>query len=168
MGRGINSLWKTGFTIVGLSLVGSSPAAADWQYTKWGMTPEEVVAASAGAARQTTPSEDDGSDGVVTLAMADYVASGFEFSAHFAFSRKDRRLAEITLLLDEPSQCFELKGALERRYGSPTSARGGLLAVTSWFPQSATDAVELHAFGDSEVLFCHLIYKPRLNSDSGL
>ncbi len=39
------------------SLATGLPASADWQYTRWGMTPEEVVAASHGAAWLT---EDNG------------------------------------------------------------------------------------------------------------
>lgn len=33
----------------------ASPALADWQWTRWGMTPAEVTAAAAGKVRQTEP-----------------------------------------------------------------------------------------------------------------
>ncbi len=40
------------FSILAISslILAGSPALADWQYTRWGMTPNEVLAASEGAA----------------------------------------------------------------------------------------------------------------------
>jgi hypothetical protein len=37
--------------LFGLAMIASAPAFADWQWTHWGMTPEEVVAASYGSAK---------------------------------------------------------------------------------------------------------------------
>ncbi|MBI5940147.1 MAG: hypothetical protein HY859_06950, partial [Caulobacterales bacterium] len=47
-------LW-TMLAVVVASLLAATPAAADWQWTKWGMTPSEVVSASDGKAKQTSP-----------------------------------------------------------------------------------------------------------------
>ena len=36
----------------------ASPAGAHWQYSKWGMTPDQVVAASKGTVQRVDPSSD--------------------------------------------------------------------------------------------------------------
>src|SRR4051812_43561803 len=42
---------------VALALGVSAPARADWEYARWGMSVDEVVAASRGRATKTTPLE---------------------------------------------------------------------------------------------------------------
>jgi hypothetical protein len=61
-----------------------SPAKADWQYTKWGMTPQQVAAASGGNAQLET----DGRGCTGT-----YRVGKFKFDVTFEFDERARLLA---------------------------------------------------------------------------
>ena len=104
--------------IVSLVLGLSFEASADWQYTKWGMTVDEVIAASNGKARKfTDPAQN--TDMETLQAVAPYVAGDFVFEAGFNFS-KDSRLRTVRLKLIE-GDGRRLSAALLNRYGKPLS-----------------------------------------------
>jgi len=87
-------------TVSALILIGCSlplSADADWQYTRWGMTLEEVVAASGGAAQPHAKDPKKNTSKVDTLATAPYEAAGFIFRARFLFSRGEPKLARVDL-----------------------------------------------------------------------
>ncbi len=48
------SLHRAAVIAVGLAF-STTAANADWQYTKWGMTPDQVIEASTGQAERITP-----------------------------------------------------------------------------------------------------------------
>ena len=85
---------------IALALVCSaaSAAQADWEYTKWGMTPAQV----AGAAKNTKKSTDlhPDSDGNVTRLVAPYKNGKFLFEAQFGFDAADK-LSSVTLVLND-------------------------------------------------------------------
>lgn len=67
------------------ALLTSSPAAADWQYTRWGDTPEAVTNAASGAARAN---DDRGKDPLPNRALltAPYEGLGFAFPLGFTIT----------------------------------------------------------------------------------
>jgi hypothetical protein len=69
-------------------------AQADWQFTKWGMTPEQVIAAS-GNKYEIDPEPTDPS---VMLKKGDYEAGEYEFDIEFKF-RANRQLAVVVLTI---------------------------------------------------------------------
>lgn len=89
----------------------SLPAAAraDWQYTRWGMTPNEVVSASGGAAAK------DGASGDL---KARYQSGEYRFEATFNF--KGGKLWSVDLNGVSGPQCFALTGDLKAKYGTPS------------------------------------------------
>lgn len=97
----------------------SAEALADWQYTKWGMTAEEVIAASGGKARKFTDTGQD-TDTERLQAITPYRTGDFAFEAGFMFSRKDGRLRSVRLKLVEGDGLL-LSAALVNRYGKPVS-----------------------------------------------
>ena len=92
---------------------------ADWQYTKWGMTVDEVIIASDGKAKEYVDSGRD-SDTARTLATAPYVAGDFLFEANFMFDRKTQNLRHVKLTLRKGNG-HSLYAALVNRYGKPVS-----------------------------------------------
>lgn len=96
-----------------------SSASADWQYSMWGMTLDEVIAASDGKARRFTDSGQD-TDNEKVRAVAPYVAGDFVFDAIFSFNRKNDTLSEVKLLLKDGNG-HSLYAALVNRYGKPVS-----------------------------------------------
>src|SRR5581483_5006187 len=93
--------------VLALTCCGASAAKADWEYTRWGMTPQQVVSASKNLATENADLRPD-SDGNVTKLVAPYQSGNFSFEARFEFDAADR-LAGVTLLLNEKSLCPDLE-----------------------------------------------------------
>lgn len=85
-----------------IALASCTPAYADWQTTKWGMTEEEATAAFPGST---------------------YTTGGVTYDVKMEY--KDGGLVSVTLLPQDRTQCGPLKLALDLRYG-----RGELMPVS--------------------------------------
>ncbi len=111
--------------IVGLSCA-KAQATVDWRYTRWGMTEEQVVAASHGTARPAGPEDQSAErsrDAEVKLkAPVSWIEQSFV--AFFGFDRQSHRLSSITLELQNGTKegVAKLQDALNSLYGSPTSS----------------------------------------------
>lgn len=118
------------FTIFASTLIPVS-ARADWQYAKWGISPEEVVAASNGNAHLLSDAEAKKyfrpSENMITLVKGDHSADGEKFSVTFDFTRLAKRLQSVTLDAADVSRCYIYRRALLNKYGTPvdTGLRGG-------------------------------------------
>jgi hypothetical protein len=147
-------------------------AAADWQYTKWGMTPAEVITASDGVAVSDPEKDGHSTDMHASLLTAPYAAAGFEFDARFLFSRGSNLLSIVTLDLRDPTRCHDLMGALRSRYGEPTSEHlSEVTAIQAWRGEALPEAVVLLAIGligRGQLSSCSVDYQSRLNAGSGL
>src|ERR1700742_1023069 len=105
---------------------GSHAAKADWKYTKWGMTPQEVVSASNNLAKEGADLRPD-SDGNVTKLVAPYQFGKFSFEAQFGFDRADR-LSSVTLVLNDKSTDMEMHSmdTNEKSTGTDTNMDHGV------------------------------------------
>src|ERR1700753_4343324 len=92
--------------VVALACCGASAAKADWEYTKWGMTPQEVVSASKNLAKPGPDLRPD-SDGNVTKLVAPFQSGRFSFEAQFGFDAADR-LSSVTLVLNDKSTDMDM------------------------------------------------------------
>src|SRR5271156_4803148 len=126
---------------IALALVccGASAAKADWEYTKWGMTPGQVVSAAKNLTRKSSDLRPD-SDGNVTKLVAPYQSGKFSFEAQFGFDAADR-LSSVTLVLDDKfagmdmsmgadmnmnmdqGGCHDLLASVKTTYGPPQAGR---------------------------------------------
>ena len=122
---------------IALALVccGASVAKADWEYTKWGMTPGQVVSAAKNRTKKSSDLHPD-SDGNVTKLIAPYQNGKFSFEAQFGFDAADR-LSSVTLVLNDKSAgmdmdmgadmnmkmdkggCHDLQVSVKTTYGPP-------------------------------------------------
>jgi hypothetical protein len=120
---------------IALALVccGASAAKADWEYTKWGMTPQQVVSAAKNRTKKSSDLHPD-SDGNVTKLVAPYQSGKFSFEAQFGFDAADR-LSSVTLVLNDKSAgmdmdmgadmnmdqgvCHDLQVSVKTTYGPP-------------------------------------------------
>jgi hypothetical protein len=104
------------------ALAFATPAAADWQYTKWGTTIDQVQKASKGALQRcdNAPvcSERSLPNSAVQL-YGGYTTGQFNFSAYPMFNRHTSRLDAVALELSDPT----MAGALGARYGQNTVNR---------------------------------------------
>lgn len=105
--------------ILALVLASASPAAADWQFTKWGMTPAQVAAA--GGSR-IVPIVETAPRWQLTM-PGPYKVAGLTFDdVTFAFD--DGRLSEIEL--SAPSDSLgKVQQALASALGPPAYSRFG-------------------------------------------
>ena len=119
--------------VLALACCGASAAKADWEYTKWGMTPQQVVSASKNLATAGSDLRPD-SDGNVTKLVAPYRSGKFSFEAQFGFDAADR-LSSVTLVLNDKSAgmdmdmgadtnmdhgvCYDLLVSVNTAYGPP-------------------------------------------------
>ena len=135
MGAHVN---KFGLLLVVAGCVISVPAAAGWDYAEWGMRPEQVVAASAGAARLATKDElkreQDEFDSerkkfpaytppkmhASTRAMALALFEGIGFEVNFDFLVADGTLSSIRMLNHACSGGERVETLLRALYGTPS------------------------------------------------
>lgn len=116
------------WTVALLALCGSAAASAHWQYTKWGMTPEQVaMAAPASFTRLSDPDLDSATSR--TRLGTNYEAMGFTFAAFFQFDRATGGLDRVKLLL-RGEGCDELRFKLFNVYGEPD--RRPVLGSVRW------------------------------------
>jgi hypothetical protein len=127
-------------TVLALTCCGASAAKADWEYTKWGMTAQQVVSATKNLARESSDRRPD-TDGNVTKLVAPYKSGKFSFEAQFEFDPADR-LSAVTLLLTDKSSCHDLQVSVETRYGP---VQGGtstsLYIIENWQDQKNRNSV---------------------------
>ena len=130
-------------------LICSSAAKAAWEYTKWGMTPQQVVSASKNLATEASDLRPD-SDGNVTKLVAPYQSGKFSFEAQFGFDATDR-LASVTLVLNDKSAgmdmgadtnmdhgvCYDLLVGVNTAYGPPQGggAADMVYTIETWQDQ---------------------------------
>ena len=126
----VSTLAAVGLVATGLA-VSAAPAAANWQYTEWNMTPAEVKAASHGA---TQDNSDRGLDvqGRKAKLTAPYQGEAMPFKAVFLFNGENQ-LKDVTLTPQNKDACPAVLSALNRHYGAPKGTSNLLHAgVTRW------------------------------------
>jgi hypothetical protein len=151
-------------------VVSHRPAGADWQYTRWGMTPAEVEKAAEG---RTKPADGPGrnSDTAVALLEVPYRADRFGFTATFRFGRESQGLESVELSLEDPDGCPALIQSLRGRYGDPE--RGGgpddILHRLEWRDTARDDLIVLTQIGNRRmgIRSCAVLYSPPAGEDSG-
>ena len=96
------------------------PAKADWQFTKWGMSVNDVMKASKGIAKVTAAdaAPNDKVRLLAKLAMP-YTTGAFAFDATFYFDAANR-LQSVHLELEKGDR-HSLLGSLSAKYGEPES-----------------------------------------------
>ena len=95
-----------------------APARADWEYTHWGMTPEQVAAASSGKVKVLPKSERQsmGNDQSEIAAMGTFVSAGRPLSIGFEFDTTTNGL-NCVLYNANGNDVALVKDTLIKQYG---------------------------------------------------
>ncbi|NEX94209.1 hypothetical protein [Caulobacter sp. 17J65-9] len=109
-------LWATA-TVASLALCGS--AAADWEYTRWGMTAQEVVAASGGQVALDAGTSGDRTKGFTVGAVGRYEFEGYHFRSVFYFNDSGLALIKNEAELKGYDHCMDLIDHVQALYGAP-------------------------------------------------
>lgn len=104
--------------------VAASPvsAAGHWSYAQWGVTPNELIAASQGDAQPFVPGPGDRRFNAEQLAVARFSQDGIDYEVRFLFSKPWYQLQAIELGPDK-SRCADVKASLTARLGEAPADR---------------------------------------------
>lgn len=135
------------------ALAASTPASADWRFTRWGMTPEEVQAAGGS---QVVPSGKKSKD-VPLIIKGPFLVGEVKFDDVW-FIFKDGKLDTVAL----HAKMFreqEIAQALAAAFGEPSfqdrqRIGGSVFVSTRTYRDTAKgNAVELRCLGDCTVTY---------------
>ena len=151
------------WVFAGVALLAAVPAQAHWQYTRWGMTPTQVIASSKGQARAAEG--DKSAQGDATRDVAgEYSVGERTFKASFWFDASG--LQEVTLSPAGEPHCLELRRDLLAKYGEPVERSFGSVQRLMWADKPSGNRVVVITDGDG---FCELQYAPLVSrTGSGL
>src|SRR5215470_9149821 len=94
-------------------------ARADWAYTHWGMTPEQVASASKGAVNVIPAAQRDKGGITEAAAKGTYADGAMKMSVGFLFDTKTGGLICVVYSVLDAAQNETLEAAMVKRYGPP-------------------------------------------------
>lgn len=94
-------------------------ARADWDWTRWGMNADAVVAGSDGRVARVEGAANQRVNGWDLKATGPLERDGFRFRAEFFFDPGGEALHLVRLSLIDVADCGRLEAALRRRHGEP-------------------------------------------------
>lgn len=144
-------------------LTSVASARADWQYTKWGMSPAEVVKASSGqAVANKNPSHDVVQDQDLAKLKAGYATGDFTFEAFFLFHQD--KLSTVILELPDAAKCRQLRDLLSSKYGRPgQEKKDAALMFASWRDTEGNNNIRLVQIGSKS---CSVYYRPLVSDQN--
>lgn len=120
------------YLLAPLALCVAMPAQADWEFTRWGMSPEEVVAASGPSAKIVAADPDTEIWDMDRLAVDAWERDGIVFEVGYHFD--DGARLQFVDLLHEGPNCDRLVETSLARWGASQTERqslgNGLLLTT--------------------------------------
>lgn len=150
--------------IAGASIGMSHPAHADWQYTRWGMSPAEVAAASEGQANLSGGEPGQKVTGYDIGAVGTYKAGEYNFESTFYFAKNKLSRVDLKLIGNDISG---LKSAIDGLYGKTfDESFSPVHRVYIYHDREKNNRVDLLIIGYQSA---SLSYRPLVNPDaSGL
>jgi hypothetical protein len=139
--------------VFGALLTFSAPAFADWQYTRWGMTPDEVAAAAKGQAPLNSGTPGQTMEGYVVGNVGTYQTMTREFSVVFYY--QSEKLSRVQLKTS--GDCFPLMNELRATYGHPNfDNRSPVVRQLTWRDHDGGNTVTFSGMDPS----CSILYEP--------
>jgi len=125
-------------------------AQADWEYTTWGMTPAQVVAASHGAVHLIKPERRLGPTGpdIETRAEGSFTDGKLRLNVSFGFAGHGGGLALVSYLVQDASQNMLLRDRLVHAYGPPAPSGDADMGSGVW-RHAGQDVIDLSISDES-------------------
>lgn len=117
--------------IAALLLGWSPPAWCGWQYTRWGMTPDQVKTASSGSATENPTAAVQSTRTSDALLVSPFSIGTFRFRVYFLFDHQTRMLDRVSMELLDNALSVELYDRLVAQLGKPAQQETGPLARTA-------------------------------------
>jgi len=122
-----------------LALLTAAPAAAHWEYTRWGMNEAAVIAASGGTVRALPAGERRRQGDLDYRAAGRFEAEGARFRVAFGFTRTGLRC--VSIRAEDPAQAPALRRWISSRFGPPQQIGGDEeQSVLAW---TRPDSIEM-------------------------
>lgn len=133
----------------------SGSARADWQYTRWGMSPQQVLEAAGGAAKAHHMPSDDGPT-QRSKVVAPYRSGEHLFRSRFVFDLSDN-LIIVMLELSDLSKCPELYRDLTSAYGPPQSFGSGRSLPKWWDKKNGNVVLLIDTLGSCSIQYTPIV-----------
>jgi hypothetical protein len=156
-----------------MGMVLASPAYANWQFTTWGMTPDQVIAASGGKAQAVSNAEARGHS-LLSASLFDKLSMPYDtgmlhFNADFLFNPKGELAAVNLRFKGSLSEGAQLKAAMVSKYGEPNDrSHSYVVSTMNWLTDG--DIVGLTEIGDAMAASLGssitIQYKPRATPEN--
>ncbi|HYI40812.1 MAG TPA: hypothetical protein VE053_10880 [Allosphingosinicella sp.] len=128
-----------------------APAAAHWEKTKWGMSPQQVKAAMGAAPGSGIPG--DNMPGYTVGNVGTYAKGGFSFRA--VYYHRSNALALVLLQLNS-GDCAALRRSLVAAHGAPATAQTNAVFESAvWRDKLKNDQMTYRRIGT-----CSIRYQP--------
>jgi len=151
--------------LVSAVLSAMTEARADWQYTRWGMSPEQVIAASRGTAKPSAgPELGDKSERLLVISNTEI--ENVVFWVSFYFSRSTGGLSRIFVQKDDCTAwtASRLRLLLRAKFGHPIKTTDLSTTEHPFFTddwRAGHDIVQLAIVQDGPKRFyCWITYQP--------
>lgn len=141
--------------IAGAMMLAASPVAANWQFSRWGMTPTEVIQSSGGTAHAGDGAASAQQDGSTSDVAGTYEAGGRTFTSMFYFQAG--RLVSVVLETRNAPDCVATEHDLEAVYGAPAERTKGVADTWLWLDRQKDNRVKMIIVSG---LYCELQYSP--------
>lgn len=142
----------TRIALVSMMLLMTPAAHADWQFTHWGMTPDQVVSASRGAAKLVPQKDRPQGLPMLTAATGEYQDGPLTLRVTFQFNVASNGLACVSYGVNSHDNDEAFKAALIKRYGPPQQTSGGGFLGTTLTWKTPTDQIDA-TFSKSDPAF---------------
>lgn len=136
----------------------ATPAAADWSFTRWGMTPAQVVRASGGTARLEDVPPNRGQTHIIR-AVGTVRSGDLRFNAEYRFFND--RLVSVKLLPTTGS-CSAVRQAVGSKYGRADPRNEYMPFTTRWSSPAENVRVTVEPY----VTDCDVTYRPFRDENS--
>jgi hypothetical protein len=135
---------RLAFSVLLSWLLLATSALADWEYTRWGMSPDEVVASSNGKARRADPGRGRMGEilppGSGVLAAAETEISGVRLRIGFIFRKGRLTNVQLSGRCSE-SESREIENQLRLEYDEPTKTGVNTLYRRFYWPRAGVDLI---------------------------
>jgi hypothetical protein len=122
-----------------------TPALANWEFAKWGMTLDELIAASGGKAIRYSEKEIKEKSTFIGYKcqayMPNYATGKFKFEVRFCFDAREN-LFSVDLYTDG-QDFYELDRTLRGVFGRPAEEKDGLVPSRIWTDRTKGNVVRL-------------------------
>lgn len=152
---------KLGLLAGCIALIAAAPVLANWQYTSWGMTSEQVGAAAKAAGKELTPVNEPRSGGFVVKHSGIYTDAFPPMKLALLYNNDNLSIVELSH--DQDGKCYAFELDLFKTYGHPFSKRDMMVAtISTWRDEKRGNVVEYWRYTD----MCSLRYTPLLSNSA--